>query len=401
MAETREDSAKQWKTPAERARSLGTHGARLPTGFPTLDNAMRGGFMPARLNVIGGAPGAGKTSFIVQLAREYERKGHPVAILAADEEANALLVRWGQQDGLSRDALEMGDETALSRLATSLDDSGLMLVDADEERATVNDVVEELARRSSQKTGVLLVDSVQKARTRDPGQDTNARDKIDTTVAVLSAAAKQHRFLVIATSEVTRSSYAGYQRSVEDLAAFKESGGIEYAASVALVIRCSPRAENLFEVTVPKNRHGAKTPFWLEFDTERATFREVDAPAHVSRSATSKRSTDARARVLSALNNGEVLQSKNALAKACGGNKQRTLVAMNALINEGIIIETKDGIFLSRSGADSVPVSVSPYRGGEPETNRTNGIGSNDETGSGNGNQERTSTGRVKGRSST
>jgi len=399
FAETREDSAKQWKTPAERARSLGTHGARLPTGFPTLDRAMRGGLMPGRITVLGGAPGAGKTSFIVQLAREYDRKGHPVAILAADEDADGLLVRWGQQGGLSRDALEAGDEKTRNRLATSLEFGELMLVDADEERVTVEDVVEELARRSSKKTGVLVVDSIQKARTRAPGTDTNARDKVDATMQVLSAAAKKHGFLVIVTSEVSRGSYAGYPKPVDDLAAFKESGGIEYGASVALVIRCSPHAANLFEVSIPKNRLGTKPPFWLEFDIERATFREVDAP--VRHGATGERSTDARERVLSVLRTGEVFSSRSALARKAGGKKQTTLEAIAVLIKAGAIEETGKGIFLARQGSEQVPVPGSPYKGENREPDEPRASVPVPVSVPGTGNQERTSTGRVKGRSST
>ncbi len=388
LAEMRDDEAKQWQTPAERVRALGTHGARLPTGFPTLDRITRGGFMAGERIIVGGAPGAGKTSLIVQIARDYARKGHPVAILAADENAEGLLIRWGQQDGFSREALEAGNETVKESFASILESIPVDLVDADEVGAAVEDVAEKLARRSSEKTGVLFVDSLQTVRARDTGLDANPREQINSVMRALKRAARKHGLLVIATSELSRGAYSGHPKPVDPLAAFKESGGIEYGAAVALIIRCSPYAENIFEVYVPKNRPGGiKTWFWLEFDPERATFREVDAPAHIPRSATSKRSPSLRERVLSVLKTGVVFQSRSALWQEVGGNKQRTLEAIGALLQAGIIDETSKGICLARQGSESVPVPGSPYRGENREPNEPTAAVPVLGTGSGTGNR--------------
>lgn len=402
LAEMRDDEAKQWQTPAERVRALGTHGARLPTGFPTLDRITRGGFMAGERMIVGGAPGAGKTSLIVQIARDYARKGHPVAILAADENAEGLLIRWGQQDGFSREALEAGNETVKESFASILESIPVDLVDADEIGAAVEDVAEKLARRSSEKTGVLFVDSLQTVRARDTGLDTNPREQINSVMRALKRAATKHRLLVIATSELSRGAYSGHAKPIDPLAAFKESGGIEYGAAVALIIRCSPSAENIFEVYVPKNRPGGiKTWFWLEFDTERATFREVDAPAHVPRSATSKRSTNLRDSVLAALSHSAVFSNRTALANAVRGQKQRKLEAIAALIEEGAIVERENGLSVASQHSESVPVPVPPYRGENREPNEPTAAVPVPVPVPGTGNQEKTSTERVKGRPST
>lgn len=397
LAETREDSAKQWKTPAERARSLGTHGARLPTGFPTLDQALRGGFMAGRLAIVGGAPSAGKTSFIVHLAREFAHKGHPVAILAADEDADGLLIRWGQQDGFSREALEAGDDSVKQSFASILEPIPLDLIDADEVEAVVEDVAEKLARRSSDKTRILFVDSVQMARGRSTGADMGLRERIDSVLRASSLAAKKHGLLVIATSELSRAAYAGNVRPVNDLAAFKESGGIEYGAAVALVIRSSAHDPHVLEIGIPKNRLGSRPSFWVEFDPVRATFREVEAPVHVPRSATG----DTQARVLAVLKNGEVFATRSELAKRVGGKRQTTLEAIAVLIKENAIDETKDGLSLARQGSESVPVPVPPYRGENREPNEPTAAVPVPVPVPGTGNQEKTSTERVKGRPST
>ena len=401
LAETREDSATQWKTPAERVREFGRHGPRIPTGFPTLDQALRGGFMAGRVVIVGGAPSAGKTSFIVYLAHDFRRNGHEVAILAADEDAEGLLIRWGQQDGFAREDLETGNESVKDAFASNLESIPFDLVDADEVGAVVEDVAEKLARRASEKTGILFVDSVQMARGRGTGADMGLRERIDSVLRALSVAAKKYGLLVIATSELSRAAYAGNVRPVNDLAAFKESGGIEYGAAVALVIRSWAHDPHVLEIGIPKNRLGSRASFWVNFDPERATFREVDAPVHVPRSATSKRSTSASERVLSVLSTGEVFPNRNALSTACGANRTRTLEAIRALIREGIIIETKDGLSLARQGSESVPVPVPPYRGENREPNEPTAAVPVPVPVPGTGNQEKTSTERVKGRPST
>lgn len=401
LAETREDSAKKWITPAERVRSLGTYGARLPTGFPTLDEALRGGFMAGRLVIVGGAPSAGKTSFIVYLARQFAHKGHPVAILAADEDAAGLLIRWGQQDGFSREALEAGDEAVKSAFQSNLKAIPFDLVDADEVGAVVEDVAEKLARDSSDKTRILFVDSVQMARGRSTGADMGLRERIDSVLRALSLAAKKHGQLVIATSELSRAAYASNVRPVHDLAAFKESGGIEYGATVALIIRASAHDPNVLEISIPKNRLGSRKSFWVQFDPERATFREIDAPVHVHRSATSKQSTDLRDSVLAALSHGEVFSNRTALANAIRGQKQRKLDAIAALIKEGAIVERPNGLSVASQRSESVPVPGSPLKGENREPNEPTAAVPVPVPVPGTGNQEKTSTGRVKGHSST
>ncbi|MDI3291971.1 DnaB-like helicase C-terminal domain-containing protein [Polyangium sp. 15x6] len=369
LSEARASAAEGWKTPAERARGLGARGARLPTGLATLDRATRGGPMTGRVLVVGGAPGAGKTALLVQLAHGYAGQGHPVAVLAADEEADGLLIRWGQQGGLSREALEAGDEEARSVLGARVETLPFLLVDAEEDDATVEDVAEELARRAAGRPAVLFVDSLQSARARSTGPDMmTPRERIDRVMRTLRALAQRNRLLVVATSEVSRGSYAGGSWQVNDLAAFKESGGIEYGASMALVMRCSSHEANLFEVGMPKNRLGPRLGFWLSLDPERATFHEVDAPERSRQDATGAPPLPPRERVLAALAGGRTFPNRNALvAGAGGGNRQRMLGAIAALVDEGVIEETPGCVRLAPSGFEPVPVPGSPYRGGNRE----------------------------------
>ncbi len=278
----------KWLTLAEQVQGLVGFGERLATGVETLDKALRGG-IPARAVVtVGGAPGAGKTTWAVQQAVQWAARGVHVAIYAADEAATGLLVRVGQQLGFDRDLIERADPTALKPLEERLARlPNLLLVDADEQAATIEDVSAELERRAAGSPSVLVVDSMQTARVVGGDECDGPRARIDLVINVVKHEAKtrKHRIWVTSASSrvVPTAKRNNPQSAPDDLAAFKESGGIEYGVALALVMRSVPgddaQKQGLVDVAIPKNRIGTqKTPFRLEQSFKTATFREVDAP---------------------------------------------------------------------------------------------------------------------------
>lgn len=271
-------------TPAERALTLGSAGPPLATRIATLDRLARGGFRTGGVVVVGGAPGAGKTTLVVQWARGWAEAGIPVAILAADEPASGLLIRLGQGLGCDRSALEMGEPAERERLAAELRSIGsLALVDGDEDRATVEDVAALLRVRFPGVPGVLVVDSVQTARAAGTDNAKDPRARAGAVMAALKAAARGGH-LVIGTSEVSRGAYSSRNpaESVSDLAAFKESGALEYGAHLALVLRSVADETGLVDVSTAKNRWGSggeRPTFRLALNFRTATFTETAAPA--------------------------------------------------------------------------------------------------------------------------
>jgi len=344
------------KSCAERALGIGGRGALLPSLFPTLNSATRGGLRTGRVVVIGGAPGAGKTTWCVQQALAWCRLGIRVAILAADEEADGLLIRVGQQLGIAREQLEHGVPEVRQFLAERLAEiPALQIFDAEEDRLTVEESSELLARGQAGTPSVLVVDSIQTVRVAglDPA-DTDKR-RVDLVVAALKRAAKQHGHLVVATSELSRGAYrsTAAKDRIDDLAAFKESGGVEYGASVAAVLRSVHGESRLVDATIVKNRLGDKLCWRMALDANRASFVEIPLPDEseaseataVEREAKGLASTKRRI-LLVVEKSVEPVKSRNEIGRRLGGKVRRThlLHAVDELLEEGKIY-VESGLF--------------------------------------------------------
>lgn len=65
----------------------------VPTGFQPLDTVLEGGLRPRDLNIIGGAPGQGKTVMAMQWARNAASQGRTVVYACYDHDHLTLLSR--------------------------------------------------------------------------------------------------------------------------------------------------------------------------------------------------------------------------------------------------------------------------------------------------------------------
>jgi KaiC/GvpD/RAD55 family RecA-like ATPase len=350
--------------PAARARKVGDATiTRLKTGFTSLDTATRGGLLMRKLVAIGGAPGAGKTAAMIALAFRWLNQGIPVAVLAADEDADALLIRFGQLNGLSRAALESGNEAARDALAKWCESVPLILADGDDDNATIEAVSQELRTIAGTDTGpsVLVVDSMQQARSEEvPTRDLDLRAKINHTVRALKRAAKVDGHLVIASSELARSAYRNRAQAenVNPLSAFKESGDIEYGVALALVLISQQGTCDLVDAAVVKNRLGSGKPeFVLKLHDERADVTETTAAELKAVDPLYFLKQDILAHVDDA--HGAPV-SRNALHTRSGGARTRLLKAIQELIEAHVLFDAKGGVRRPLPGepgyVDAVPM---------------------------------------------
>ena len=69
-------------------------GAKVwPSGFGALDSALAGGFRSGELALLGAAPGLGKTTFALQVARNLVVSGQSVVYFSFEHDNHSLLER--------------------------------------------------------------------------------------------------------------------------------------------------------------------------------------------------------------------------------------------------------------------------------------------------------------------
>jgi RecA/RadA recombinase len=264
---------------------------RLPTGIPTLDECMRGGLPSRRLVVLGGAPGAGKTSLVSRLAYQWALQKVHVGMLCADEGPEGIVDRASLYESCRRDLLEAKDEHEWARFVTAVRDLPLILDAGD---LTIEAMAAHLRSKAGKAPAVLVIDSIQTVRAEmEAGDRADRRSEIDRVVRALKYVVAKHHLLVVATCELARAFYrsSALAAQLNPLAAFKESGSIEYAAQTAIVLTTPKGQADVIDATVCKNRGYRKKPFRLALHAD-LTFHETEAPAEEERDEEAARVAD-------------------------------------------------------------------------------------------------------------
>lgn len=272
-------------TPSELARAWSVQGplVRIPTGFPTLDEACRGGLpVPWRV-VIVGAPSAGKSAVEMVLARNLSRDdGLCVGVLGVDEEPDDLNVRLAQMAGFTIAQCELRDPVVLEQVAIALGKLRVRFYDATH---TIEAAADDVAAWASieGRRAALFIDSIQTVRAAGSLDATNPRETVDVNLRAIRSKGTEHRMLMVATSEANRGSYRdddAAERS-NDMAAGKESGSIEFSAQTLIMVRTPKGHPDVVHVRVPKNRRGSRSgfEFFLRLDRDRHGLAECPDPA--------------------------------------------------------------------------------------------------------------------------
>jgi KaiC/GvpD/RAD55 family RecA-like ATPase len=349
-------------TVVERARSLGSLGTRLSTGIAAIDEITRGGIPPARLVALGGAPGALKTMLGAQMVRGWVGVGCAVAILASDEHADSLLVRWGQSLGLDRDELERGDERAKEYLARDLAgfEERVALVDGaaiDGDAVNYTLAVLNAMTPLENRPRILLVDSLQTAVAWADGEaPSSKKEKVEAVIAAMLRATRRDGVLAIATSEVNRATYrGGREAGTSLLASAKDSGDVEYKADLYLAMISVRGEHDTVDIAAPKNRlgrSGEETFCRLVLDRARATLSEGTLPA--SADAVSERTAQR-----DAVAEKRLLQDAAVVAAALASTPGVTRSELQNLAraSAGSISKDRFGVALARLGPALVRVN--------------------------------------------
>jgi DNA repair protein RadA/Sms len=94
--------------------------APMPTGVAELDRVLGGGLVPGSVTLVGGEPGIGKSTLLLQTAASMAELGRPALYLTAEESAPQVRGR-AQRLGALADQLWLAADTALPDVLAHLD----------------------------------------------------------------------------------------------------------------------------------------------------------------------------------------------------------------------------------------------------------------------------------------
>ncbi len=103
----------------ETLESASLDAPRLPTGIAEFDRVTGGGLVPGSAVLVGGDPGIGKSTLLLQAAAALALTGAPVVYLSG-EEAPAQVRMRAERLGLKRAPVALGTETNLANIIATL-----------------------------------------------------------------------------------------------------------------------------------------------------------------------------------------------------------------------------------------------------------------------------------------
>lgn len=161
--------------------------ARTSTGLPELDRALGGGLVPGGVVLLGGEPGIGKSTLVLQAASEIATNDRIVLYVSAEESAAQIGLR-GRRVGLERSGL-------------------LVLAETDVDAA--------LAAAIASRASVLIVDSIQAVRCGDTDGTPGSVAQVRESASRFIAAAKSAGVPTILVGHVTKDGALAGPRALE------------------------------------------------------------------------------------------------------------------------------------------------------------------------------------------
>jgi len=160
-----------------------------PTGLAEVDRVLGGGLVPGSVTLLGGPPGIGKSTLLLQVAAALARRGATVLVVTAEESKHQVRRRAERLGALER-GLVLVAELAVPRLVAHLD--------------TVS-------------PDVVIVDSIQAVHDPSVGSPSGSVTQVRECAARLVREAKQRHVPVVLVGHVTKEGSLAGPRVLEHL----------------------------------------------------------------------------------------------------------------------------------------------------------------------------------------
>ncbi|HEU4969772.1 DNA repair protein RadA, partial [Sphingomonas sp.] len=114
---------------------------RMSTGIAELDRAMGGGFVAGSATLIGGDPGIGKSTLLLQATAKLARSGKAVAYVSGEEAADQVRLR-ARRLGLGNTPVQLAAATSVRDILTTLQGGAPDLLVIDSIQTMHSDLIE-------------------------------------------------------------------------------------------------------------------------------------------------------------------------------------------------------------------------------------------------------------------
>lgn len=162
---------------------------RVATGMKELDRVLGGGIVPGSLTLVGGDPGIGKSTILLQTCRYLGAAGHSVLYISGEESLKQIKLR-AERIGEFTDDVQLLCETNL-------------------------DVIEEVLKKV--KPEVVIIDSIQTMYSEDVGSAPGSVSQVREATSVLMQVAKGLEISVFIVGHVTKEGTVAGPRVLEHM----------------------------------------------------------------------------------------------------------------------------------------------------------------------------------------
>lgn len=162
---------------------------RIATGMKELDRVLGGGIVPGSLTLVGGDPGIGKSTILLQTCRFLGSAGHSVLYISGEESLKQIKLR-AERIGEFTDEVQLLCETNL-------------------------DIIEEVLKKV--KPEIVIIDSIQTMYSEDVGSAPGSVSQVREATSVLMQIAKGLEISVFIVGHVTKEGTVAGPRVLEHM----------------------------------------------------------------------------------------------------------------------------------------------------------------------------------------
>ncbi len=199
---------------------------RIPSTFPEIDRVLGGGLVPGALILLGGDPGIGKSTLLLQLCAAWARQSKNALYISGEESSEQIFLRSSRL-GVSDTAISLLTETSIEAICAAL---------------------------ARAKPDIVVIDSIQTMFSENLESAPGTVSQVRESTSLLLRYAKQNNTVIVLIGHVTKEgAIAGprvLEHMVDTVLYFEGDSHYQYRIVRAVKNRYGPSGEiAIFEMT--------------------------------------------------------------------------------------------------------------------------------------------------------